>query len=168
MSKKIEKRLLWSVIISMIFCIISLPLMMIYTNSAYKSDIGDAIFNEIADFSVLDKYTVSELSIDSDKNLGEMSPIESYCKVINYNEKKYRIRAYVFERTEDVAVYYDNVFGYEPRKARTWSLSGNVFFFTKYVSIYDNRVILIEGGEIRAFIKFKAFLFTEMKNVLWI
>lgn len=167
MSMKKEKRLVWSVVISMIIGIISIPIMFIYSNIAYKSDIGDAIFNEIADFSVLDKYAVSELSIDSDKNLDEMSPIENYYKVINYKGKRYRLRAYVFERTEDVAVYYDNVFGYEPRKDRTWSLSGNVFFFTKYVSIYDNRVMLIEGGEIRAFIKFKSFLFTEMKNVLW-
>ncbi len=166
MSMKKEKRLLWSVVISIIICIISIPIMFIYTNSALKSDIGDAIFNEIADLSVLDKYAVSELSIDSDKNLGEMSPIESYCKVINYSGKKYRIRAYVFERMEDAAAYCDNDIGYEPRNGKACFLS-NSFSHTKYIIIYDNRVMLIEGGKLHDFIKFKEFLFTEVQNVLW-
>ena len=162
-----KKKMLLLIVVSAIFMSI-ITISFINTDCALKSDIGGAIFNEIADLSVLDKYAVSELSIDSDKNLGEMSPIESYCKVINYSGKKYRIRAYVFERMEDAAAYCDNDIGYEPRNGKTCFLSSNSFSYTKYIVIYDNRVMLIEGGEVHDFIKFKEFLFTEVKNVLWI
>lgn len=111
---------------------------------------------------------MGELSIDSDKNLDEMSPIESYCKVINYNGRKYRIRAYVFERMEDAVAYCDNDIGYEPRNGKTCFLSSNSFSHTKYIALYDSCVMLIEGGEIHKFIEFKEFLFTEVKDVLWI
>lgn len=156
---KKKKRLLLIVVSAIFMSIISISF--ISSDHALKSDMGCAIFNEIAELLVLDKYAVSELSIDSDINLGEMSPNENYCKVINYNGRKYRIRAYVFERMEDASAYCDNDIGYEPRNGKTCFLSTNSFSHTKYIAIYDNRVMLIEGGEIHKFIKFKEFLFTE-------
>ncbi len=103
-------------------------------------------FTYIEDFSAIESHVKTDLDPQNDPNLGDLSVMESYTKIIEFDGKDYILYAYVFHDTAASIEYFHEVTGKKTSKKWNFSLSSNTYFHSHYVAYYENCLYYIEGG----------------------
>lgn len=115
-------------------------------------------FTNIEDFSAIDAYVKKDLSPKDDPNLGDLSVVESYTKIVEYDGTEYYLFAYVFHDTEASIEYFHEVTGKKTAKDWNFASSSNTYFHSHYVAYYKNCLYYIEGGNRSDFIEAVNFI----------
>lgn len=116
-------------------------------------------FSDISEFTVADPYVIEEIDPITDSRLDNMEYNENYCKVIRYNNKTYKLFAYVFENEQNAADYCD--LKVISNKNYNYKYSGNIFFSNTLRVYSGNCAYIIEGNSHSDFADFYSFLSSE-------
>ena len=99
------------------------------------------------------------VDISSDKGLNELIPKESYVAVVDYNNNKFTVCAYVFDSDEDAFEYYKASTGFTNAiKTKCFYFQRTDFFGTKYVVFHENCAMRISGKNYVSFSNFVNWL----------
>ena len=147
--KKIKK--------SIIYILIAIIAILLLTFSVYyiaknifgeKATVEYRCFESIEELDFLNDNIIKELPLLKDKNL-KSTPVKYWCNQIEYNDRKYNLRAYVFQSVEDTRNYFKKVMNTNGFEHFGYSCSSkSIFWFskTKYVIYNENCLLFIEGN----------------------
>ncbi len=102
------------------------------------------MFDDFTQLDFLNEYSIDDMP--TDENLGELKPIASFTKKIQWEKQNYEVFAYEFESVKDLAIYYEKVGGYWGGDQSGWHFKGNSLFKTKAVLYYDKYILYVEGA----------------------
>lgn len=114
------------------------------------------MYSDIELLDVLSPHIV--MPIEYDRYLNDLIPIECYLYVIEWEEKEYSVYAYEFENNLQCMQYVKNRTQMKFDDDSSYYLSSNVFFKTRYVAFFDNKLIYIEGPDIKSTFSFLDYL----------
>ena len=133
---------------------LALPLLLHFTSDNMQW----RFFTSIEDFSTIESYVKTNLDPQNDPNLCDLSVLESYTKIIEFDGKDYILYAYVFHDTAASIEYFHEVTGKETSKEWNFSSSSNTYFHSHYVAYYENCLYYVEGGNRWDFVKAVNFI----------
>lgn len=116
------------------------------------------VFTDIEDFSQLDVYVTRNIPLSQDTNLESLNPVAYYTKEISYDERSYRVYAYVFDSTQEAKTYFEHCTGKMPENDRDFSSSSSLFSQSSYVAFSGCYLYRVEGGSYRSLEEFLDFL----------
>ncbi|MBQ9152012.1 MAG: hypothetical protein IJX72_07155 [Clostridia bacterium] len=152
--KRIRLSIAISVLVFLFILCLVVPLILHFTGD----NIQWHFFTSIEDFSAIDSYVKKDLSPQDDPNLGNLSVMESYTKIIEYNGKEYILYAYIFHDTAASIEYFHEVTGKKTSNVWNFASSSNTYFHSHYVAYYENCLYYIEGGNRWDFIEAVNFI----------
>lgn len=114
----------------------------------------------IESISVLDclsSYVVDD--IESDEGLFDVSePVQSFCKKIRWNGKRFDVYAYEFTDTQNCKKYIKNKTRRTAAQDKGFYMYGNIFLSSEYVIWDENTVLYIKGPGVKKMHEFLIFL----------
>ena len=124
-------RLLITIFVLVILVVfgLALPLLLHFTSDNMQW----RFFTSIEDFSTIESYVKTNLDPQNDPNLGDLSVLESYTKIIEFDGKDYILYAYVFHDTAASIEYFHEVTGKETSKE--WNFSSSHPYILTAVSL---------------------------------
>ena len=107
--------------------------------------INKRMFSDISAFSKLDEIA-EMVDISNDKGLNDLTPKESYMALVNYNNHKFMVRAYIFNSDEDAFEYYKTATGnVNSIKTKCLYFQRSDLFGTEYFAFHENCAMSISG-----------------------
>lgn len=114
------------------------------------------MYSDIELLDVLSQYII--MPIDEDSYLNGLIPLEHYLYKIEWAEKEYSVYAYEFENSLQCMQYVSSRMRISFDDNSSYYLSSNVFCKTRYIAFSDNKLIYIEGPDIKSTYEFLDFI----------
>lgn len=139
-----------------LFCLIAvliLGVLSLLMSLKIKIPVENRMFTQLEEFSKLETYAFGEappLPNEPDKD----TITARYCKVVIYEAEEYLVYAYVFSDTHYAKEFFSTVTGKGSDFVGNYSLSGNLFFHTRYIAYYNNNLYMVKGGNEKETIAF--------------
>ena len=117
-------------------------------------------FNNIDDMSLLDAYIVAD-KIAEDNNLKNISPIQSYDNIIEYNGSEFTVHAYVFLTHDDAVTYFKDAAHMSKVEKVSKGIASAGLGKADYATIDNTRVIIITGKNLSVIQELVDYMLTE-------
>lgn len=114
------------------------------------------MYTDIEALDVLSQYIV--VQIEDDKYLNDLVPVERLTCNVKWEEKSYSVYAYVFENSTQCKQYVTNRMQKSFDDNNSYYLTGNGLFKTRYIAISDNKLLYIDGPDIKSTYNFLDFI----------
>jgi len=115
---------------------------------------GYKIFTNIEEFNFVESIGAEVLTPDVDKDIKDINFIESLEYKIKYDGATYNIYAYVFDNNANAKSYFKNVTSISHEIDIAFSGTGNYYFSTRRVVMYNNKAYKIKGQGEKKFTEF--------------
>lgn len=117
-------------------------------------------FNSIDDMHLLDAYIVAD-KIAEDNNLKNISPIQSYDSIIEYNGSEFTVHAYVFLTHDDAVTYYKDAAHLSKVEKVSQGNGSAGLGKARYITMDNTKVILIIGKNMSGIQTLVDYMLTE-------
>ena len=117
-------------------------------------------FNSIDDMHLLDAYIVAD-KIAEDNNLKNISPIQSYDNIIEYNGSEFTVHAYVFLTHDDAVTYFKDAANMSKVEKVSKGIASAGLGKADYATIDNTRVIIITGKNLSVIQELVDYMLTE-------
>lgn len=150
MKNRIKIIITATITFSIVFFVITISMTKDQINRKYY------MFSDIDLLNVLSPHIL--MPIENDSYLNDTVPLDSYSYKVKWEGKKYSVYAYEFEDSSQCMQYVTSRMGMNFNDESSYYLNSNVFFFTKYIAFSDNKLIYIEGTDIKSTFSFLDYI----------